>query len=195
MVLYDFEFYTNRPPFYTRPRAYFSPYSPYSFWYDSKYFNSYKYYTPYRSTPAYSKVASYYTLPYRYRFAPSYSYIPSYYGPSDFERKLRETSVVPTESEKYVYKYGLNFDSTAKEIRDSTSRLLREIHQSVPRATSVPRFTPRASSLEPLREYDEELDSLSNLRYQRAVSQARLLREEPYYRTPRAFSLARDVWY
>jgi len=167
-MLYDFEFYTNRPSYYSRPRYYPSYYTP------SYYDKYYRYYPSYYRTPS-----TYYSSyrPYRYNYDYRYD-IPDYRYRYYTTIPPRVTSLYP-ESEKYAHTYGLNFNTTAKEIRDSTTNLLREVRQSVARASSLPRFI-RASSLEPTYNRDDDFyDTLA--RNRRAVSRARLLSEEPYF--------------
>jgi len=164
-MLYDFELYTNRPSYYSRPR-YYSSYSP-------SYYS--RYYTPsyYRSPSIYSSTYRPYRYNYDYRYdIPDYKY--RYF--STLPSRVYTPTYYP-ESEKYSSTYGLNFNNIAQDIRSSTQRLLQEV-----RSSSVSRFA-RASSLEPTysSSSDDFYDNIARSR--RAVSRARMMSEEPYYRS------------
>jgi 3-phenylpropionate/cinnamic acid dioxygenase small subunit len=65
------------------------------------------------------------------------------------DRKYRSSPVGVNDTEEYLNSaYALNFNDATREIRASTKRLMKEIHEPVPRAQSVSRYG-RAASLQP----------------------------------------------
>jgi hypothetical protein len=65
------------------------------------------------------------------------------------DRKYRTSPIGVNDTEEYLNSsYALNFNDATREIRASTKRLMKEIHEPVPRAQSVSRFG-RAASLQP----------------------------------------------
>ncbi|XP_037035147.1 uncharacterized protein LOC119073653 isoform X1 [Bradysia coprophila] len=181
-MVYEFEFYTNRPSFYLRdylrPRYYPSYYSSYlpsygSYLHDRYYYTN-GYYKPwYRSPYTYARTRDY--MPYR----PNYDYkydIPEntyrHYTPYPMSRLV--TPIYP-EAEKYAHTYGLKLDAATRDIRSKSVRLLQECRSTVQRASSIPRFV-RASSLEPTYSSDDDY-----YRMKRAVSRTRMMSEEPSF--------------
>jgi len=62
------------------------------------------------------------------------------------DRKYRSSSIGVSATENYLNTYASKFNDETRDIRASTQRLIKEIHEPVYRAPSVPRFV-RASSL------------------------------------------------
>lgn len=207
-MVYDFEFYSNRPSYYARPPIYTSGYR--NRWADSLY-NYYKYYTPYRyssySTYSSPYSSAYYSYPYYgsylpYRHWTDYSPLYSY---NKYVSPVSTGYYGLTEAQKYQLKYGLDFDATTREIRDSATRLLKEVHQNVSRAPSVSRFVrelsvphfvressvplfTRASSLQPsYGRYDSDIDDEISY-YKSRASQFRKEASERRYTALRTLS-------
>ncbi|XP_037035148.1 uncharacterized protein LOC119073653 isoform X2 [Bradysia coprophila] len=153
-MVYEFEFYTNRPSFYLRdylrPRYYPSYYSSY--------------------LPSYGSY-----LHDRYYYTNGY-YKPWYRSPYTYARPMsRLVTPIYPEAEKYAHTYGLKLDAATRDIRSKSVRLLQECRSTVQRASSIPRFV-RASSLEPTYSSDDDY-----YRMKRAVSRTRMMSEEPSF--------------
>jgi hypothetical protein len=70
------------------------------------------------------------------------------------DRRYRAKSVFDERTHDLKSEYSLAFNDATRQIRNSTNRLLKEIHEPLPRAMSVPRAFLRAGSLQPSGYYD-----------------------------------------